>query len=86
MYMINMYMIRIADHLWLSVELNRSNIKEKFKEFISRDYSKFQIDKFLYTMEKGLEQRDDLKVNERAEKFVQNMVAALDYCSTKEKV
>jgi len=76
---------RITDHLWLKVELNRSNIKEKFREFISRDYSKFQIDKFLYTVEKGLEQRHDLKVNERAEKFVQNMVAALDIVAPKKK-
>jgi len=25
---------RIADHLWLNVEFNRSNINEKFREFI----------------------------------------------------
>lgn len=39
---------RITDHLWISVELNRSNINEKYREFISRDYSNFQIDEFLY--------------------------------------
>lgn len=76
---------RITDHLWISVELNRSDSNEKYREFISRDFSKFQKDDFLYAVEEGLEQRNNLEVNERAEKFVQNMVAALDRVAPKKK-
>ncbi|KAL6254749.1 hypothetical protein P5V15_014075 [Pogonomyrmex californicus] len=74
---------RIMDHL--CVELNKSNVNEKYREFISRDYSKFWIDDFLYAVEERLEQKDNLEVNERAQKFVQNMVAALNIVAPKKK-
>lgn len=76
---------RITDHLWVSVELNKSNIKEKYREFTSRDYSKFLIDDFLYKVEEKLERKGNLEVNERVEKFIQNMVAALDMVAPKKK-
>jgi hypothetical protein len=76
---------RITDHLWVSVQLERSNIKDKYREFISRDYSKFQIDEFLYAVEEGLEQKVNVEVNERADKFVRNIVAALDIVAPKKK-
>lgn len=76
---------KITDHSWLSVELNTSNNNEKYKEFISRDYSKFNIDEFLYAVEERLERPNNLGVNERAEKFVQNMVAALDTVAPKKR-
>lgn len=76
---------KIADHVWLSVELNRGNVNDKYRVFVGRDYSKFQIDEFLCAVEEGLELRQDLEVNERAGKFVQNMVAALDIVAPKKK-
>jgi len=59
---------------------------KNLENLFSRDYSKFQIDKFLYTVEKRLELRDDLKINEKAEIFVQNMVAALDIVAPNKKL
>jgi len=76
---------KITDHSWISVDLKLSKNNEKYREFMSRNYSKFYIEEFLYEVEKRLEQRDNLEVSERAEKFVQNMIATLDIVAPKKK-
>ena len=65
--------------------LSRSNSNEKYREFINRDYSKFKIEEFLCMVKEGLDQRVNLEINERAEIFVQNIVAALDKVAPKKK-
>ncbi|XP_011699463.1 PREDICTED: uncharacterized protein LOC105456838, partial [Wasmannia auropunctata] len=76
---------KITDHSWLSVEVNVSKNKDKYKEVISREYSKFRINELLEAIRVGLDQNDCVKINERAEKFVDIMVAALDAVAPKKK-
>ncbi|EZA51985.1 hypothetical protein X777_09444, partial [Ooceraea biroi] len=70
---------------FVSVEFNISNEGKKYRESVSRDYSKFHIGEFLKAVEERIEHRDDLDVNVRAKKFVQNMVDALDMVAPKKK-
>jgi len=37
---------KITDHSWINVEIFPSNEGNKYREFISRDYSKFHIGEF----------------------------------------
>lgn len=76
---------KIADHSWINIELIISNEGKKYREFISRDYTKFHIGEFFKAIEERREYRDDLDVNVRAEKFVQSIVDALDIVALKKK-
>lgn len=77
---------RITDHSCISVELNITKKDGKYREIISRDYSNFHIREFLKVIETRLENRDDMEVNIRAEKFVQNIVNSLDTIAPKKKL
>lgn len=77
---------KITDHEWISVEINIINKEgDKYREFSSRDYSKFHIGDFFKALEERIEHIDELDVNVRAEKFIQNIVNALDIVAPKEK-
>lgn len=68
---------KITDHSWISIELCVKNKSNKYREFISRDYSKFQTDEFLKVIEERIEYKGDLDIHARAESFVRNMINAL---------
>jgi len=63
----------------------RTHEGNKYREFISRDYSKFHINEFFKALEEGIKYRDDLEMNVKAEIFVQNVVNALDIVAPKKK-
>lgn len=42
---------KITDHAWLKIEMNSFKLKEKYKIFNGRDYSKFNINEFLRLLE-----------------------------------
>lgn len=58
---------------------------DKYREFSSKDYSKFHIGDFFKAVEERIEHIDKLDVNVRAEKFIQNIVNALDIVALKKK-
>lgn len=76
---------KVTDHSWINVELKKYNEKEKYRKFESRDYSKFHIGEFLKAIEERIAYRYDLDVNERADKFVQSIVDALDVVAPKKR-
>lgn len=53
--------------------------------FVRRDYSKFHIGDFFKAIENRIKCIDNLDVNERANKFVQNIIDALDLVAPKKK-
>lgn len=67
---------KITDHAWLKVGLN--GCKQGNRECSARNYSEFEIDKFIRLVENKLERNHSLDVNARATKFVDNIVEALD--------
>ncbi|XP_015438094.1 PREDICTED: uncharacterized protein LOC107193204, partial [Dufourea novaeangliae] len=74
---------KITDHSCISVEFNGSTKENKYREIISRDYSKFHIGEFCKAIEEIYEHRDDLEVSKRAEKFVQSIVSVPDIVAPK---
>lgn len=77
---------KITDHSWISIELNSSDGGcDKYREFVSRDYSKFCSEEFCRAIENRLEYKEDLDVNTRAEILVQNIIHALNLVSPKKK-
>jgi len=79
------YKPKVTDHAFISVVFNISKKDEKYREVISRDYSKFQIEEFVRAVGERLEYADDKEVNTMAEKFVCSMVNALDTVAPKKK-
>ena len=77
---------KITDHSWLNVELSIYTDGDKYREFIGRDYSKFHRDNFLEIIERNIDNRQDLNINERAEKLVKNIVTALDTVAPKKNL
>lgn len=76
---------KIIDHSGISGELYVQIKSDKYRAFISWDYSKFQIDEFIKVIEGRIEYKCELDVNVRAESFVQNIVNALDVVAPKKK-
>lgn len=76
---------KITDHSWISIEMYVKNKSDKYREFFSRDYSKFQIDEFIKVIEERIEYKGELDVHVRAESFVRNIVNALDVVAPKRK-
>lgn len=56
------YEPKITDYAWLKVSLNRCKQGNKYKEYSARNYSKFEIDKFISLIESKLERNHSLVV------------------------
>jgi len=54
---------KIIDHSWINVEFNICKSREKYREFIGRDYSKFHINDFLKEVEKRIEYGQEVNIN-----------------------
>lgn len=57
--------------------------KNKFREYVSRDYSKFNIEKLLEIIKVRFENCNEFDINLRANTFVQNLEYALNKIALK---
>lgn len=76
---------KITDHAWLRIILNANKNISKYREFSGRNYSEFNVDEFNRLIEDRIGQSQGLEVSERAKKFVDNIVDALDNTAPKKK-
>jgi len=66
----------VTDHACLKIEEKRGRIESKHRKYITRDYSEFDVDRFVGTLQKGLEHNRNRNVSERARRLVENMIQA----------
>lgn len=76
---------KITDHAWLRVVLSASKAVSKYREFNGRNYSEFNVDEFNRLIEDRIDQGQGLEVSERAKKFVDIIVDALDNVALRKK-
>ncbi|XP_039311711.1 uncharacterized protein LOC120359162 [Solenopsis invicta] len=81
---------KITDHAWLKVELSVSKNESKYREFSARNYKEFDEDEFVILVKNRLQesqgwQCECVDVSERAKKFVNSIVDALDVMAPKKK-
>jgi len=74
---------KITDHAWIKVVLDTREMKNKYKEFSGRDYSGFNTEDFVKMVESNLEIRQDLDIDVRATKLINNIINALDISAPK---
>ena len=76
---------KITDHAWLKVRMGESKVENQYREFISRNYSEFNIDEFIMLVENKIGRNQDLEVSERAKKLIDGMVESLDIMAPRKK-
>lgn len=74
---------KITDHEWLKIEISKSKRVDKYREFCSRDYSNFSMDKLVGIIESGMEQVENMNVNIMADELIDKIVKALDTVAPK---
>ncbi|XP_011636472.1 uncharacterized protein LOC105426752, partial [Pogonomyrmex barbatus] len=82
---------KITDHAWLEVELSVNKIESKYREFSVRNYKEFDEGEFVMLVKNKLQESQGwqcvrMGVSERAEKFVNSIVNALDVMAPKRKI
>jgi len=78
-----MYEPMITDHACLKIEQKKDRIDSKYRKYTARDYSEFDVDRFVETLQNGLELNRNSNVSERAGRLVNNMVQALNMVAPK---
>lgn len=69
---------KITDHAWIKIALGGKENVSKYKVFTARNYNKFNIDEFSLLVERNIGQSLVQGTNERACRFVNSIVDALD--------
>lgn len=59
------------DSRWISVKFKKSDKIGKYRKFVSRDYSKFNINNFCKNIEGRIEYRHELDIHQKMDRFVQ---------------
>lgn len=67
-------------------DISTSKAEDKYREFSARNYSKFNVDKFIRLVEDKIKQGQGLKVRGRAKKSVNNIIECAGLYSTYKKI
>lgn len=74
---------KITDHAWLKIEMKALKSNDNYKIFSGRDYSRFNIDKFVELLEMNNIQGHDLSINMRAGRLIAKIVDSLNIAAPK---
>lgn len=77
---------QITDHAGIKIALGTRKEENKYREYIARNYSKFDVSKFKSTLRNISNQNYQLEVNGAAAIFVDNIVNTLDKFAPKKVV
>lgn len=74
---------KITDHAWIRIEFKNYNDRNKYREFVGRDYTKINVDKFVSELEKNTIRKEIFEIHTKADGFIDNIVSALDIVAPK---
>jgi len=81
-----MYEPMIIDHTCLKIEQKKDRIDSKYRKYTARDYSEFDVDRYMEILQNGLEHNRNSNVSERTGRLIDNMVQALNMEAPKKQV
>lgn len=76
---------KITDHAWIKIALGSKENVSKYRVFNARNDNKFSIDELSLLVENNIEQSLVQESNERACRFVNSIVNALDITAPKKE-
>jgi len=75
----------ITDHACLTIEQKGGRIENKYRKYIARDHSAFDVNQFIEIVEDGLEYNRNMNVSKRAMRLIDNIVQGLDIVALKKQ-